>query len=235
MATETKAPADVTIGFGASPPPPPIGDDAVASGGVMGKAKGYLSQKGYAWLLDVEDDDDFGEEGGPKPLLEELEIDFNDIFLKARCVLVPTKANREVLSTQADFWGPLFVVLAYALLLLWNQFKVVSWIITLWIIGSLLISILARVLGAEEASFSRTLGVIGYSLVPLVIVSVLLILVGWIPVIPFILKAAGTGWATYAAGSILVSNVPDLDRKRPLVMYPIFLLYIYFMSLHAGV
>jgi len=181
-------------------------------------------------MLEV-DDEDFGEE--QKPLLEELEIDFKDIWMKAKCVMIPSRSNRELLSTQADFWGPLFVVLSYAFLLLWTHLKAVSWIITLWVVGSLLVSVLYRLLGAQN-SFSRTLGIIGYSLVPLVITALLLLLLGGVPGLALVLKLAGTFWAAYAAGSILTADAPELERKRPLLIYPVFLLYWYFMSLHGG-
>ena len=57
-------------------------------------------------------------------------------------------------TPTADFWGPLFVVLVYALVSLYGQLSVVSWIITIWFFGSLLISVLARVLGGD-VTFSQ--------------------------------------------------------------------------------
>ena len=45
-----------------------------------------------------------------------------------------------------------------------------SWIITIWIFGSLGIFILARVLGGE-VSYSQIVGTIGYSLLPLLLVA----------------------------------------------------------------
>ena len=48
-----------------------------------------------------------------------------------------------------DFWGPLLVVLLFSLLSVYGQLRVVSWIITIWIFGSFLIFVIARVLGGE--------------------------------------------------------------------------------------
>jgi hypothetical protein len=97
---------------------------------------------------------------------EELEINPLDIAYKIRCILFPFKFDRSVLMSSPDFWGPLAVVLLYAFLLIWGQFQVVSWVLTIWLLGSFLVFILARVLGAE-VTYSQSLGVIGYSILPL--------------------------------------------------------------------
>ena len=39
-------------------------------------------------------------------------------------------------------------------------------------------------------------------------------------------------WASYSAGSLLVPE--ELNNKRTLLFYPVFLLYIYFFSLYTG-
>uniref|UniRef100_A0A9L0RFC3 Yip1 domain family member 4 n=1 Tax=Equus caballus TaxID=9796 RepID=A0A9L0RFC3_HORSE len=108
----------------------------------------FLRQRGYGWLLEVEDDDPEDN----KPLLEELDIDLKDIYYKIRCVLMPMPSlgfNRQVVRDNPDFWGPLAVVLFFSMISLYGQFRVVSWIITIWIFGSLTIFLLARVLGGE--------------------------------------------------------------------------------------
>lgn len=58
---------------------------------------------------------------------EELDIDVDDIYYKVRCVLFPLPSlgfKKDVLRENPDFWGPLFVVLLYALLALYGQFRV---------------------------------------------------------------------------------------------------------------
>jgi len=63
-------------------------------------------------------------------------------------------------------------------------FQVVSWILTMWVFGSLLIFLLARVLGGE-VGYSQCLGVIGYSLLPLIITAGVLLLVRSMELIAF--------------------------------------------------
>ena len=49
---------------------------------------------------------------------------------------------------------------------------------------------------------------------------------------PLFLQLFGVLWAAYSAGSLLC--VQELQQKRPLLLYPVFLLYIYFLSLYTG-
>jgi hypothetical protein len=110
--------------------------------------------------------------------------------------------------------------------------KVVSWIITIWIFGSLTIFLLARVLGGEVA-YGRLLGVVGYSLLPLIVVAPILLVVGSFEVVATLTKLFGVFWAADSAASLLVGE--EFKTKKPLLIYPIFLLYIYFLSLYTGV
>ncbi|XP_020943316.1 protein YIPF4 [Sus scrofa] len=146
----------------------------------------FLRQRGYGWLLEVEDDDPEDN----KPLLEELDIDLKDIYYKIRCVLMPMPSlgfNRQVVRDNPDFWGPLAVVLFFSMISLYGQFRVVSWIITIWIFGSLTIFLLARVLGGEVA-YGQVLGVIGYSLLPLIVIAPILLVVGSFELVSTLIK-----------------------------------------------
>lgn len=58
---------------------------------------------------------------------EELDIDVKDIYYKLRCVLLPLPSSwlqRTAIRDNPDFWGPLFVVLVYALISVYGQFRV---------------------------------------------------------------------------------------------------------------
>ncbi|KFP84396.1 Protein YIPF4, partial [Apaloderma vittatum] len=195
----------------------------------------FLRQRGYGWGL-----------GGGGAVVysnalllynfrEELDIDLKDIYYKIRCVLMPMPSlgfNRQVVRDNPDFWGPLAVVLFFSMISLYGQFKVVSWIITIWIFGSLTIFLLARVLGGEVA-YGQVLGVIGYSLLPLIVIAPVLLVVGSFEVVSTLIKLFGVFWAAYSAASLLVGE--EFKTKKPLLIYPIFLLYIYFLSLYTGV
>jgi protein YIPF4 len=121
-----------------------------------GAVGGYMDKYGFGWLLDdnsmeIENED-------AQPLLEELDINLSEIHYKIKCVIMPVSnenLNRSVLRDNPDFWGPLLIVLAFAVLSVYGQFRVVSWIITIWIFGSFVIFVIARVLGGE-VSFNNS-------------------------------------------------------------------------------
>lgn len=215
-----------------------VGNPATAASNMMfsslnnSLAGKFLFPKGMGWLTEVEDEE---EDAFDKPLLEELDIDVKDIYYKVRCVLFPLPQlgfERKVLKDSPDFWGPLVIVLCYSLISLWGQFKVVSWIITIWLCGSFIIFFLTRALGGE-VSYSQCLGVIGYSLLPLIVTGLALPFLHQFPYfIPHIFKIMGVIWASYSAGSLLVPD--ELTSKRSLIFYPIFLLFVYFFSLYTG-
>jgi len=208
-----------------------FGLDTKSSDSDINFASSLLRKRGIGWLLEVEDVD---AEIYDKPLLEELDIDLKDIYYKLRCVLFPLPQlgfERKVLKENPDFWGPLLVVLIYSVLSLYGQFKVVSWIITIWFTGSFVIFFLTRALGGE-VSYSQCLGVIGYSLLPLVVIGLALPFLHQLPYLPVIFKVLGVVWASYSAGSLLVTE--ELASKKLLLFYPVFLLYVYFFSLYTG-
>eukprot|EP00045_Choanoeca_perplexa_P017586 m.257181 g.257181 ORF g.257181 m.257181 type:complete len:250 (+) comp17581_c0_seq2:82-831(+) len=193
----------------------------------LGAPGRFLSDRGYGWMFELDDDDDDVQ----TPLLEELDIDLKDIAYKLRCVLVPLPStDRNRLKDEPDFWGPLLMVILYALVSLYGQFQVVSWIITIWMIGSLLIFLLGRVLGGDT-NFSQTLGIVGYSLLPLILMGLVMPLAPT-ELVGTGLKAVAVIWASYSAGSLLATQ--GLESRKPLLLYPILLLYIYFISLYSG-
>ncbi|XP_077998483.1 protein YIPF4-like [Glandiceps talaboti] len=195
-----------------------------------GMTSQFLNRKGFGWLMEVEDEDLDDE----RPLLEELDINCHDIYYKLRCVLFPCPQlgyQHKLVRENPDFWGPLLVVILFSLVSVYGQFRVVSWIITIWILGSLVIFILARVLGGE-VSYSQCLGVIGYSLLPLIVTATVMPLVYAFHYLCLVVQCLGIFWAAYSASSLLISE--ELQSKKPLLIYPVFLLYVYFFSLYTG-
>jgi len=196
-----------------------------------GVAQQFLNRRGFGWLTEFED-----EAENEVPILEELDINLQDIYFKLRCVLMPlpkTSFNRQVVREKPDFWGPLLVVVLYSLVSLYGQLGVVPWIITIWLLGSCVVFVIARSLGGD-VSYAQCLGVIGYSLLPMVFAALLSPLLMYMQsFISTCVRLLGVVWAAYSAGSLLC--VEDLKNRRILLLYPIFLLYIYFFSLYTGV
>jgi len=105
----------------------------------------------------------------------------------------------------------------------------------MWLFGSILIFFLARLLG-KEVTFNQTLGLIGYCLLPLLVVVFVLNLIGETSWVSSLLKIGGTVWSSFSAGSLLSLDTPSLKyyQKQIMLTYPILLLYIYFISLYGG-
>ncbi|EYC17129.1 hypothetical protein Y032_0031g2289 [Ancylostoma ceylanicum] len=216
-----------------------VGSSSLPSGNIsssaysraqLGAAGRLLESRGFGWLLEVDDDDDT-----QTPLLEELDIDLTDIYYKIRCVLLPLPYFRmklNIVRESPDFWGPLMVVLAYALLSIYGQFSVVSWILTMWFCGGFIVYFIARALGGD-VGYSQVLGVVGYCLIPLVVTGTLITVVTKFKTLSLTLGIFGVIWSVYSAGTLLC--VDELQSKKPLVLYPVFLLYVYFFSLYSGV
>ena len=58
---------------------------------------------------------------------DELDVDLKDIYYKIRCVLLPFLGlKKSVIRDAPDFWGPLFVVIIYAVVSLYGQLRVSS-------------------------------------------------------------------------------------------------------------
>eukprot|EP01101_Sappina_pedata_P003125 TRINITY_DN13344_c0_g1_i1.p1 TRINITY_DN13344_c0_g1~~TRINITY_DN13344_c0_g1_i1.p1 ORF type:complete len:250 (-),score=81.31 TRINITY_DN13344_c0_g1_i1:70-819(-) len=209
-------------------PSPPLSADYAQVPPSAQTSKLFSYNGSFGWLLEVEEDADEEQ----LPLLEELDIDLKDIAYKLRCALVPINVNKELLLESPDFWGPMAIVLLYSLLLIWGQFKVVSWVMTMWLVGSFLVFVLARVLGGD-VTFSTSLGILGYSLLPLAITAAILPFVSAATAASWSLRVVGTLWAAYSASSVLIT--PEIAHRKFLLAYPIFLLYVYFMSLQSGV
>lgn len=115
------------------------------------------------------------------------------------------------------------------------------------------------VLSPGQVSFGQVLGVIGYSLLPLILIAPLLLVIGEFEMVSTVIKVShldsyeeslcvcfycincpgfpfqlfGVFWAAYSAASLLVGD--EFKTKKPLLIYPVFLLYIYFLSLYTGV
>ncbi|KAE9417836.1 hypothetical protein Angca_009657, partial [Angiostrongylus cantonensis] len=88
-----------------------------------------------------------------------------------------------------------------------------------------------------QCSFSieigSVLGVVGYCLIPLVVTGLLMSVVAKFKIISLPLGIFGVIWSVYSAGTLLC--VDELQSKKPLLLYPVFLLYVYFFSLYSGV
>lgn len=161
---------------------------------------------------------------------------------KVKMLILPFGGSNNEWYTHledAEFWGSLFSVLLYSIFILFGQFKVVSWVFWIWFVGSFLIWILSRFLGLQF-SYSQILSTIGYCITPLTLT---VILYGFLPklieknLINFGIKLVATLWSSYSCSKFIMShqeNEISNDGKKMMLIYPIWLMYIYFITFHSG-
>ena len=87
-------------------------------------------------------------------------------------------------------------------------FQVVSWIMTIWLFGSVMIFVLARVLGGD-VNYSQCLGVIGYSVLPLFVVGLILPVTHSLPWLHFIIKVRRTQDRCQDFFKVIVTTIQD--------------------------
>ena len=223
---------------------------AYSLGGAVSNSRvsGILRQRGFGWMMEVEQDDD---DDNNVPLLEELDIQPAQIANRIRSVLLPLPNVSEKFDTNSpDFWGPLACVVAYALVSALGQFRVLPVVLFVWLAGSFVIFVVSRGLGAE-LTYSLCLGILGYSTLPLALIAIAL--PAFQPAIitssetgttidepfsfvAFFLKGVAMSWSTVSAVAAFASilSASGIASRKPLFAYPIFLFYGYLIALYTG-
>merc|ERR1719387_1951153 len=211
-----------------------VSDSKKGQGHLAGSASAYLTSKGWGWVLENAEDDDVGE------LLDELEIDVDAIKGKLRKVAMPWREGPESLL-EADFWGPLAVVLSYAASIVYGQVSAVGWLLTVWWCGSALVFFMLRWLGqgmTPTAPYSAVVSVLGYAVLPLIpgawLVSVLPDC-GVVGMFRMLVQVFAVVWATAAASPIIPTEADVFTTRKYLVYYLVFLLNMQCMQIRHGV
>ncbi|KAL0208727.1 hypothetical protein P9112_011314 [Eukaryota sp. TZLM1-RC] len=188
---------------------------------------------GIRWFLNQNQVDVSMEDEAP--LLEELDIDLKSISNKLLYILLPFKhpqTDRQSLVT-ADFYGPLAVILLYGLLVFWHNwsFAALSWCFLIWLTGSFLVYFITKATGAS-VSYAGTLGLMGYSTLPLIVVYFLNLLLTP-QFFSILLSIVGISWSSYSSANLLIANAPE--SKKWLIVYPAAIVFTFLQSLRLGV
>jgi len=166
------------------------------------------------------------------PLLEELEINLDQIKEKTWAVLTFKNLNdHKNILDDPDLAGPLVFLLAFGFLLLLTGKIQFGYIYGLGTLGCLIIYFVVYLISAKSISFMCTVSVLGYCLLPMVMLSGLSILVN--------LKATAAGnilsvvailWCAFGASNLLVTAM-DISNTRLIIGYPCALFYTVFALL----
>merc|ERR1711939_162056 len=167
---------------------------------------------------------------GEPPLLEELGINFDHIRQKSLTVLNPLRPVDAHIMDDADLAGPLVFCFVFAMLLLLSGKPQFSYIYGVALLGSASIYCLLNLMSEGGIDAYRTASVLGYCLLPLVLLSILSIAISLDGTLGYLLSSMTILWCSYAASSIFAS-VLHLSHQRVLVGYPVALLYSAFALL----
>jgi len=160
------------------------------------------------------------------PLLEELGINFVDIFKRSVFVLNPFKTQHDDKSVEEkDLAGALFSCLILGIALLLRGKVHFGYIYSVAIVCCISIYLLLNVMRKEGVDMHHTASILGYALLPMVLLAMLsivfftqqTIIVGIVVIV----------WCTWSATKMFVT-VFKMHDKRWLLAYPIGLVYTAF-------
>lgn len=166
------------------------------------------------------------------PLLEELGIDPDRIMEKTLAVLNPFHKTGLVddasfLTKDTDLAGPLvFCLMLGATLLVSGGKANFGYIYGLAVTGCLLMyAILSLMNTAGAVSITAVASILGYCLLPVVVLSVLSIFLSLKGLLGTVLSVLIVGWCSLSASRLFATLMASDCSQRPLIAYPCCLLY----------
>jgi len=169
-------------------------------------------------------DDDFENE---PPLLEELGINLEHIILRMKGVAFFKKLEEDILS-DLDLSGPLCICLALGVCLLLAGKLQFGYIYGLASGGSFFVCCLINVMSQKGGiDLYRTMSILGYGLIPIVLLAFLGIFLNLKSSYGTFLAAACIAWTT-ATSSRFFATAVAMQDQRWLVAYPVGLVYTFF-------
>ncbi|XP_074587669.1 uncharacterized protein LOC141843516 [Curcuma longa] len=166
------------------------------------------------------------------PLLEELGINTRQIWRKTLSILNPFRVNAS-LHEDADLSGPFLFVMAFGLFqLLAGKFH--FGIILGWVTGAaLFLYVVFNMLAGHNGNLDlyRCLSLIGYSMLPMVILSASSLFVPHGGVVIFSIAAVFVLWSTRICTTLLVELAACGNEHRSLIAYACWLVYMLFALL----
>jgi len=165
-----------------------------------------------------------GEFDNEPPLLEELGINIEHIWEKTLAVLNPTKKSEANILNECDLAGPLVFCMAFGCFLMLAGKIHFGYIYGLGLVGTASIYMLLNLMSQNGISMGTTVSVLGYCLLPMVILSGVSIVIS-------LRGAVGNGaailaviWCAYSASKLFVTAL-SMDHQQILVLYPCGLVY----------
>ncbi|XP_071698698.1 uncharacterized protein [Rutidosis leptorrhynchoides] len=166
------------------------------------------------------------------PLLEELGINTKQIWNKTASILNPIRVKSD-LHEDADLSGPFLFLMAFGLFQLLAG-KLHFGIILGWVtVASLFLYVVFNMLAGKNGNLDlyRCLSLIGYCMLPIVILSAAALFVPQGGIVIFVMMGVFVIWATRVCTKLLVELASCGDEHRGLIGYACFLIYMLFSLL----
>ena len=179
------------------------------------------AQPVYADKTDTSGPDDYDNE---PPLMEELGINFDHIVQKTMAVLNPLKQTDHSIMQDTDLAGPLVFGMAFGATLLLSGKIHFGYIYGIGLVGCLAMYSLLNLMSLSGVSVGVTVSVLGYCLLPMVILSSASVLLSLQGLVGLVLTVVTVMWCSTSASKLFVSALA-LDSQQLLVAYPCCLVY----------
>ncbi|RIB11837.1 hypothetical protein C2G38_1887213, partial [Gigaspora rosea] len=164
---------------------------------------------------------------GEPPLLDELGINFEHIKSKSLAVLNPLRTVDKDIMADTDLAGPLLFCLIFGVCLLLTGKIHFGYIYGVALLGCFSIYMILNLMSESGIDGYRTASVLGYCLLPMVLLSCVGVVVPLSGPIGLFASALAVGWCTYSSSTMFVT-VLQMSEQRILVAYPVGMLYVCF-------
>ncbi|ODQ66578.1 Yip1-domain-containing protein [Nadsonia fulvescens var. elongata DSM 6958] len=172
---------------------------------------------------------------GEPSLMEELGINFGHIKSKTLAVLNFVSGVDQNIMDDTDLAGPILFCLLFGTFLLLSGKVHFGYIYGVAVMGSVVLHWILKMMASNQGmNYTRTVSVLGYSILPLVLVSALGVVTSIDNNMGYVLSVLAVCWCTHSSSSIFIA-VLQLSDMRALVAYPLVLFYAVFaiMSIFA--
>ncbi|KAG0300783.1 hypothetical protein BGZ98_008904 [Dissophora globulifera] len=164
-----------------------------------------------------------GLEGEP-PLLEELGINFSHIKTKSFTVLNPLRPVDRHIMDDTDLAGPLLFCLAFGTFLLLSGKQHFGYVYGVAVVGCTALYFILNLMSPQGVDIPKTASVLGYCMLPLVMLSSLSTFFVLNGGLGYLLSALAIIWCTYSSSGFFTA-VLGMNDQRFLVAYPVGLFY----------
>merc|ERR1712130_126299 len=164
------------------------------------------------------------------PLLEELGINFDHIWQKTMAVMNPWKTTESSVVNEVDLTGPFVFCMALGAAMLMVGKVQFGYIYGIGAVGVVGMWLLLNLMAPKGAHLGVIASILGYCILPIVMLSVVNILVDLQGVLGTFASGGAVCWCALSA-SKLFSDGLEMKRQQVLVAYPCGILYAVFALL----